>query len=291
MKYLNYIAFLVLLAIASACSDKNVEYNMEPVDTAHQAELQIFYMTPKTAVSSNYIYQVGINGINYANNGSTLITTFNGVPGGAVGMYYTVASGDVTITLFHRLDGVNIDAQPFYTGKARGLKAGGKYQVFVVDDNADPIVLEAGEMPTFGGSTQTAEYCGTKWYNFMYEADGTPSTDKLQLYIQGDSTKQYDEPLGKPIGFGECTDWESLHVTKTVYNSQGYQSRYYTFHVIDGTTGEDKGQLEYVSNTAGRVKAFTDYWTWYIGRQYRLYVHGVRTSKTVRVALSRWTAY
>ncbi|WP_277658853.1 hypothetical protein [Sodaliphilus pleomorphus] len=173
----------------------------------------------------------------------------------------------------------------------RGLKAGGKYQVFVVDDNADPIVLEAGEMPTFDGSTQTAEYCGTKWYNFMYEADGTPSTDKLQLYMQGDSTKQYDEPLGKPIGFGECTDWESLHVTKTVYNSQGYQSRYYTFHVIDGTTGEDKGQLEYVSNTAGRVKAFTDYWTWYIGRQYRLYVHGVRTSKTVRVAVSRWTAY
>ena len=80
-------------------------------------------------------------------------------------------------------------------------------------------------------------------------------------------------------------------MTKTVYNSQGYQSRYYTFHVIDGTTGEDKGQLEYVSNTAGRVKAFTDYWTWYIGRQYRLYVHGVRTSKTVRVAVSRWTAY
>lgn len=29
----------------------------------------------------------------------------------------------------------------------RGLKAGGKYQVFVVDDNADPIALDGLLMP------------------------------------------------------------------------------------------------------------------------------------------------
>ncbi|MDY6260074.1 MAG: hypothetical protein SPL53_09640 [Bacteroidales bacterium] len=35
---------------------------------------------------------------------------------------------------------------PLYS-PPRGLKAGGKYQVFVVDDNADPIALDGLLMP------------------------------------------------------------------------------------------------------------------------------------------------
>lgn len=287
MKYLKYILGLCLVSLLLAsCSKDDVTYDWTPVDNGAKAQLQLHYMAPVKNVAANYMYYVKLNNDPvYGNMGSSFLLPYNGIPSMRSGLFYTVDAGKLHLQLLSKDSTVVYDQ----TSDVK-LKAGVQYSVVVYDLEKAPAVIECGEIPTFPGSAETANHCSTKWYNFLYDSIGQPSKDKLQLIWRGDSTLKYDEPMGKPIGFGEASEWVSPIITKTIYNSSGYQRRYYTFHVIDGTTGEDKGQLQ-VWNSKGKMYAWTDYFTWYIGRSYRLFIAGYVKSTNPRISVVRWTAY
>ena len=59
MKYFKYIIMsLVLVAAATSCSDRDVEFPWEPVDTSTKAFVQIMYMGPVSSVAANNIYKI-----------------------------------------------------------------------------------------------------------------------------------------------------------------------------------------------------------------------------------------
>ena len=73
-------------------------------------------------------------------------------------------------------------------------------------------------------------------------------------------------------------------VRKSVFNSSGSQREEVCLYRIDAQTGENLGMLQYTKSN-GTEGAFTDYWTWYIGRAYRQMAAGIRTSKSIRCTL------
>ncbi len=283
MKYIKYLTLCLLVALVASCSDKDVTYQMTKVDTKTKAFVQIAYVAPVRNIAANYIYYVDLNGVEYGNNGSTFLATYNFIPSGSTSRYYTVDAGSITIQLKDK------NKAAVYNNQATGLEAGKRYIVFVYDTNAAPKVVETPDFPTFPGTAATADKCGMRLYNFVYEADGTPMTDKIQYAFRNDSTKEY-EPVGTPIAFGEATSYFTPTVKKTVFNSSGYQTRYNTILRIDATTGESKGQLTY-TNSNGNTATFTDYWTLYIGRIYHHVAAGNLSSATVPLKVTNFTAY
>lgn len=274
---------LLLALVATSCSDKDVTYQMTEVDESAKAYVQIGYIVPVSNVAANYIYYIGLNDVEYGNDGSTFLATYNLVPSGGVARYYTVDAGTLQVTLKGKSNDI------VYSGAATGLEAGQHYVIWVYDLNSAPAVTVASEVPRFAGSSETATHCSVRFYNFLYEEDGTPFRDKLQYAIRNDSTNVY-EPIGEAVAFGEGTDYFTPTIIKTVYNSSGYQRRYVTLMRIDAQTGENLGQLTYTTSSGKKDVLFTDYWTWYIGRAYMQFVGGIRTSKSVPLRLSSFTA-
>ena len=298
MKYIKYLTICLLMALVASCDKKEVEYPMHPVDTNNDAFLQIVYTAPLKAQASNYMYYVDINGVEYGNNGSTFLVTYNFIPSGAVARYYTVKAGDVNLVF------KGSDSSVKYQGKVSGLQAGKKYVAFVYDLTKDPILTDELEIPMFPGTAETATHCSVKVYNFLYEADGVPSTDRLQYALlktdkeavaAAKTIQEKYELVGKPIAFGECTGYFNPKIEKSVFNSSGYQRRDLTLFLVDESGNlklDETGnaiQLKY-KNTKGTEVAFTDYWNWDIGRAYFEIIRGVRTSTSITTAITQFTA-
>lgn len=282
MKYIKYLTLCLLVALVASCADKDVTYQMTEVDNSKKAYVQIAYVAPVANVTANYIYYVDLNGVEYGNSGSSFLPTYNFIPSGSTSRYYVVDAGSLKVDLkAAKKDSV------IYSNTATGLEAGKHYIVFVYDLKSAPKVVETPEYPTFPGSGSTAEHCGMRLYNFVYEADGTPMTDKIQ-YAFKDSTGVY-QPIGEPVAFGEASSYFTPSVKKEVFNSSGYETRYNTILRIDATTGASKGQLTYT--TSGNVQAtFTDYWTLYIGRVYHHVAVGNLSSSTAYLRVKNFTA-
>lgn len=282
MKYIKYFTICLLLALVASCSDKEVTYQMHKVDTSTQAQVEVFYVVPLKAQTSNYIYYVDLNGVEYGNNGSSFLATYNGVPSGGIARYYTVDAGTLSIKF------KNSKSELMYEGTCT-VEAGKKYQIFVYDFAQAPKVIENLEIPMFPGSDSTATHCSVRFINFLYEADGTPYEGKLQYALQNTETKEY-EPIGEAVGFGEATSYFNPKIVKSIYNSSGYQRRDLVL-LTDSVDAEgNKVPLEYINSKGNSVK-FTDYWTWYIGRAYIQYLVGFRTSAAVQtVSLKQFTA-
>ena len=246
MKYFKYIALLLLVAVTmGSCDKKDVSYMAEPVDESAKAYIQVGYYEPVTAGAANYMYYIDINGVEYGNDGATFLATFNTVPSGGTNRYYAVDAGNVNIKLHRR-------------------------------------VIEMTPAPEFGKALDTDSLCRVHFVNLLYEADGTPYTGKVQYGVQNLDTKEY-EPVGKPIGFGESTDWFTVKIRKTVYNSSGSQRREVCLFAVDNS-GKVTGKLPYTLAN-GNQGEFTDYWTWYIGRAYRQIAAGNCGSKSIRCTL------
>lgn len=278
MKYFKYIIMsLVLVAAATSCSDRDVEFPWEPVDTSTKAFVQIMYMSPMKTAAANNIFKIMLNDQVYENNGSAILTYYNGTPGGNSGLFYTVDAGDVNIKLWKSdmSDGAEVYNNKFH------VEAGKYYSVVVHLFDLPPTVIERGELPVFI-TAGTVENSGVKFYNFMFEDDNTPYPGKLQLRFQNPETKVY-ENAGKPVGFGEATEWLTPTVIKTDYNSAGSQVRYIDVVNADGTP------LSYVDGDK-TVPQFTDWWTLGIGRSYMWFMYGTRNSKTKALAIKSWAA-
>lgn len=284
MKYFKYIALLLLVAVTmGSCDKKDVSYMAEPVDESSKAYIQVGYYEPVTAGAANYMYFIDINGVEYGNDGATFLATFNTVPSGGTNRYYAVDAGNVNLKLHKRVsDGNGGYTYPVVYDQNVNVEAGKRYCLYVHDLTKAPIPIEMTPAPEFSPALDTDSLCRVQFINLLYEADGTPHTGKVQYGVQNLDTKEY-EPVGTPIGFGECTPWFMVNIRKTVYNSSGSQRREVCLFAVDNT-GKVTGKLPYTLSN-GNTGEFTDYWTWYIGRAYRQIAAGNCGSKTIRCTL------
>jgi len=284
MKYFKYIALLLLVAVTmGSCDKKDVSYMAEPVDESQKAYIQVGYYAPVTAGAANYMYFIDINGVEYGNNGSTFLATFNTVPSGGTNRYYAVDAGNINLKLHKReSDGNGGYTYPVVYDQNVNVEAGKRYVLYVHDLNKAPIPIEMKPAPDFSKALDTDSLCRVQFINLLYEADGTPYTGKVQYGVQNLDTKEY-EPVGEPVAFGECTSWWYTKIRKTVYNSSGSQRREVCLFAVDNS-GKVTGKLPYTLSN-GNTGEFTDYWTWYIGRAYRQIAAGNCASKSIRCTL------
>jgi hypothetical protein len=176
MKYLGFIFMFLLAVVLGSCSDKDVTYPMTPVDENAKAYVQINYVVPLSNVVANRIYKIDLNHQEYVNNSSALMSPYGQYPGGSV--FFTVDAGNVEVKLYRNDSTVVYD-------QLVSLEGGKHYNVFVYDLNKAPAIIDRGEIPTFPVTDSTCTLSNVKLYNFLFEADGTPSTDKVQLVLRG----------------------------------------------------------------------------------------------------------
>ena len=281
MKFLKYISICLVALLFASCDNKDIDFNEDPV--TDQAQIQVAYMCPKKAETANYIYTVVINGVEYCNNGSSFLATYNYVPSGAVGLFYTVKPGDVNIRF------LNKKGEEVYNTNIN-VASGSKQMVVVYDFAQAPAIVPFKEPLKFPGVAETGNKCSVRLYNFLFESEGVPMTDKIQLGLQNTETKEY-APVGEPIAFGQATEFIPVDIDKekgSGFNTSGYQRRDICIYRI-GADGENKGVIQYTKST-GATAGFTDYWNWYIGRGYLEFMRGVLDSKTFVVAKTQFTA-
>ncbi len=285
MKFLKYISICLLAVIAASCSKEDIKYPIEDVDPS-QAQIQVAYMCPKASIAANYIYTVVINGQKYSNNGSSFLVTYNYVPSGGVGLFYVVKAGEVSIQFLDK------DNKEVYNQKVT-VAEGSRQMVVVYDFAKAPAVVPTKDPLKFPGVSATGDKCSVRLYNFLFESEGVPMTDKIQLGIQNAETNDY-EPVGTPIAFGEATDFIPVDIDKegpggSGFNTSGNQKRYLSLYRIDGQTGENKGQIQY-TNSNGSVVPYTGSKTWYIGRGYLEFMRGVLDNKSFSVSMTEFVA-
>lgn len=282
MKITKFIGLCLIAMSAVSCEKHEIEYMTTPISN-DMAEIQLHYFVPVTATATNNIYKMEIGGQEYVNNGAAVVSTYNAVPSGSVGRFYTTAAGDVNIKLYK-----GTDLELVYDKNAK--LTSGKQNVFVYDFNKDPIVFDNGYPYETNITMDTDSTCWVKFYNFLYEKEGEYSTLKLQYqyqYTTGDGTKSEWLNIGSPVAFGESTGWQPITVIKSVFNSSGYARIDYKIKVQD-ENGEYTQDLQ-VWNSNGKYVSYSDYWNGYIGRRYHHVLKGMRSAKPIS-SVSQFTA-
>lgn len=294
MKIFKYIiASVALCASMASCSDKDVEFPMNPVEPG-KAMVQVMYMEPMGTTTNVKIYRIDLNGKPYVNNDAEILARYNGFPGGGVSIYQAVDAGSVNVKLYRAkyVDGkVATDENgkmqfDLYYDKNFKVEAGQKAAVVIYDKDSDPAVIDENpEIPVTKGIDGTADWAAVRFYNFMFDEVGKPMKGRLQVRMQDDQSKEY-KPVAEAVAFGEATSWFLTPVHKTVYNSSGSQRRDLDVIYFD-EEGNDQGRLIF-TNSSGKEVGFTDYWTLYLGRGYSWYIRGTRNDKTYPVAITQW---
>ncbi|MFD1771775.1 hypothetical protein [Sphingobacterium suaedae] len=279
MKNLVKIGLLFLVVCISVSCEKHVvEYAATPINDETDAQFQLHYMVPIATGTANNINKVELND-QLLTNETAPLAVYNFIPSGAVGKFFAAQPGNVNLKLYR---GAVTDLALAYDQRF-DLPAG-KYNV-VVHDFAKPPVLFKNDAPY---PKMTTEYTGTtawvKFYNFLYESPGVPTTLKLQYqfqYTKDNETgeKSEWENLGSPVSFGEATGWHPVTVNKTVIISAGTARIDYRIRMI-GADGADQGSLV-VRNAAGNMVNYADWWNAAIGRVYHHMLAGFRAAAPV----------
>lgn len=267
MKILKYIIPLLLIVFISSCEQNVVEYQSTPVGD-NVAEFQLHYFVPVTAVAANNITKVELNG-KILSNSTAPITTYNGIPSGSVGRFYTTNTGANTIKMYQ---GTNADKLVY---ESQVSLTNGKQNVFVHDFNKPPVVFTNGFPYTVNTTEDTDSTCWVKFYNLLYETTGTPTTLKIQYQYVDTRTKELIN-IGSPIAFAETTGWQPVKIVKTINNSSGYSRIDYKIKVIDAG-GNVVGDLEIINNK-NVYTAYSGFFTEYIGRRYHHILSGLRSA-------------
>lgn len=282
-KFRNLILLFTLVATALSCEKHVVEY--DTTDVTGQAEFQLHYFVPLVAGAVNNIYKVEINGQVYS-NATAPLSTYNAIPSGAVGKFYTTKVGENNIKLYK---GTNLE---LVYDKTVNLQVG-KQNIFVYDFAKAPIVIDNGFPYQPVVTEGTAEIAWVKFYNFLYEEDGKPTDLKLQYQAQwiiNDTSKVKSEwtNVGKPVAFGEATGWEPVHVNlSTTAITSGNDRVDYRIKVID-QNGNDAGDLQ-ILNASNKFVNYSDWWTAFVGRRYHHVISGMRAAKP-NAAVRQFTA-
>ncbi|RHL12752.1 MULTISPECIES: hypothetical protein [Bacteroides] len=282
MKITKFIGLCLIAVSAVSCEKHEIEYMTTPISN-DMAEIQLHYFVPVTATATNNIYKMEIGRQEYVNNGAAVVSTYNAVPSGSVGRFYTTAAGDVNIKLYK-----GTDLELVYDKNAK--LTSGKQNVFVYDFDKDPIVFDNGYPYETNTTMDTDSTCWVKFYNFLYEKEGEYSTLKLQYqyqYTTKEGSKSEWKNIGSPIAFGESTGWQPITVIKSIFNSSGYARIDYKIKVQD-ENGEYTQDLQ-VWNSNGKYVSYSDYWNGYIGRRYHHILKGMRSAKPIS-SVSQFTA-
>lgn len=278
MKIIKYLSLILVVALAVSCEKHELIYDATPV--AGMAEFQLHYYVPVTATAANNITKVEVNGKLFANNMSPL-NTYNSIPSGAVGRFYTIDPGNINIKMYQGADMATLVYDQNVTVTS------GKQNIFVHDFNLAPVVFDNGYPYTANITTHTDSTCWIKFYNFLYETAGVPTTLRLQYqYIDPRNPAQVIN-IGPPVSFGETTGWQPVKVVKSIEISSGYARIDYRIKVIDGS-GNVVGDLQ-VMKSNGTYASYADYWTGYIGRRYHHIMSGMRAT-TLTSAVRVFTA-
>lgn len=288
MKNLNKILFLLICALIGASCEKHiVEYKATPIDETSTAEFQLFYMVPVVSGAVNTINRIELNN-GLLGNETAPLSVFNFVPSGSVGRFFTTKPGQVNLKLYK---GVVTDLLQTYDQNF-DLPAG-KHNVVVHDFQKPPVIL-SNDIPYPKITTEnTGTTAWIKFYNFLYETEGVPTSLKLQYQFQYTVDNETGEKsewanLGDPVSFGEGTGWEPVTVNKTVEISSGSARVDYRIRMI-GSDGSDQGSLV-IRNASGNMVDYADWWTASIGRVYHHMLAGFRQASPT-AAVRQSTAY
>lgn len=260
------------MAFSVSCSENEIEFNTSTI-SSDLAEYQLHYTVPVTGTSSNYIYKVEVND-KLVSNSTAPLSTYSAIPDGSVGRFYTVDPGTVNIKL--------------YKGSALDLVydknvtlSSGKQNIFVYDFNEDPIVFDNGYPYTTNLTEDSDSTCWVKFYNFLYETAGVPTTLKLQYqYIDPVTNKLVN--IGNPVSFAESTGWQPVKIIKedANYNSAGYRKIYFRIKVVEAD-GSYVSDLQIINTATSVYSNYSDYWNCYIGRRYHHVVGGFRSAAPI----------
>ena len=266
MKILKYISLILIVVFALSCEEHEIEYNTTPIGDL--AQFQLHYFVPLTANSSNYLYRVEINDELYSNSDAPL-STYNAIPNGSVGRFFTVEPGTVNIKLYK-----GTEEELVYDHNT--TLTTGKQNIFVYDFNEDPIVFDNGYPYVSNVTEDTDSITYVKFYNFLFETEGVPTDLKLQYqYIDSNTDELIN--IGTPVSFGETTGWQPVKIIKTINNSSGYARVYYKIKVIDDD-GNIVDDLQ-LFNSSSNYVSYSDYWTGYIGRRAHHIMAGFRSAQ------------
>lgn len=268
MKIIKYLSLILAVTLMVSCEKNEIEYDTTPIGEV--AEFQLHYIVPVTAVAANNITKVEINNQLYANNKAPL-NTYNAIPGGGVGRFYTVNPGSVNIKMYQ---GVAMDVLVYDQNVTLTV---GKQNVFIHDFNLPPVVID-NEYPYI--RRETVETDTTQWvkfYNFLYETAGVPTTLKLQYQYMSHRTTQLVN-IGEPVAFGETTGWQQVLLLKLPNElvTAGSRRIDYRIKVVDDA-GNIVGDLQ-IRNSSGTYVNYADYWTGTIGRRYHHIFSGMRAA-------------
>src|SRR5690606_21682557 len=149
-----------------------------PISDETMAQFQLHYMVPSATGAANDINKVELNGRILTNETAPLLT-YNLIPSGAVGKFFSTEPGTINLKL--------------YKGPAASLSLAyyqtfdlpaGKYKLIVHDFDKPPVIIK-NEVPYPKVVTEhTGATAWVKFYNFLYETPGVPTTLKLQYQFQ-----------------------------------------------------------------------------------------------------------
>ncbi len=275
MKVMKYLSLFLAVALTVSCEKHVIEYDVVPIE--NMAEFQLHYMAPVTAIAANDITRIEINGSMVA-NAKAALKTYSGVPGGSsttspTGRFYTVNPGNVNLKLYMTAildpkgDSLVYDQNVTLTK--------GKQNVVVHAFDKVPFVFDNGYPYGRRETVTTDSVTWVKFYNFLYETSGVPTTLKLQYQYIDFRTKALVN-LGQPVAFGEATGWQQVTVVKTDLVSAGTQRVDYRIKVIDDS-GAEVGDLQ-MRNSSGKYVSYSDYWTGTIGRRVHHMLSGFRAA-------------
>jgi len=282
MKIIKYLSLVVAVTLLASCEKHEVEFLATPID--NMAEFQLHYMNPVTAVAANNIMRVEVNGKLVANDRAPL-NTYNAVPSGNVGRFFAVNPGNVNIKLYLKTkltpvsDSLVYDQNVALTAK--------KQNVFVHDFTKPAIVFDNGYPYERRETVTTDSTAWIKFYNFLYETAGVPTTKIIQYqYVDARTSALIN--IGPPVAFGESTGWQQVTVVKTDIVSAGSRTMTYRMKEVD-SGGNIIGDLM-IMNTSGTYVAYSGTLATFIGRRYHQIMAGFRAVRSPNSSVRTFTA-
>jgi hypothetical protein len=280
MKIVKYLSLVLIVALMISCQKHEIQY--DAVDVTGKAEFQLHYFVPVTSASTNNITKVEVNGQLFANTKAPL-NTYNAIPSGAVGRFYAVDPGNVNIKMYQGADMATLVYDKNVT------LTEGKQNIFVHDFAQVPVVFDNG-FPYPGIVTTTTDSTSwVKFYNFLYETTGVPTTLKLQ-YQYLDSRTNLPVNIGPPVSFGQATGWEKVTVVKLPTDLVTSGSRIITFKIKVVDSNGNVGADLQVMGTTGSYTAYTATATLFIGRRYHNIMAGFRAMSSPNSSVRVFTA-
>lgn len=286
MKIIRYLSLVLVIALAASCEKHELKYDTVP--SVGQAEYQLHYFVPVLAQAANNITRVDVNNIMIANSKAPL-NTYNAIPSGGVGRFYTASPGTANIKLYFK-GKVNIDSLIY---DQNVTLSAGKQNLFVHDFLLPPVAFENGYPYSRNTTTGTDSTAWVKFYNFLYASAGVPDTLRIQYqYISSRTGLAVN--IGPPVKFGETTGWQPVTIVKLPSQlvSAGFRQLTFNMRVVDDN-GIDQGKLK-IMNTSGvfvdYVYAQTTTDPTYIGRRYHHIMAGFRAVKAPNSSVRYFTA-